>query len=60
MFHAKSRADLPGFFGDTPFGDTLSDAIPRATAFYDDDLVEAVGRLYAEDCRVYGYAPPAV
>jgi hypothetical protein len=57
--HHTARADLPGFFGDTPFGDMRGVPTPRTASFYDEELVAHVGRLYGEDCRTYGYSPPA-
>jgi hypothetical protein len=56
--HHTTRADLPGFFGDTEFGLARDVPTPRTDAFYDEELIRQVGLLYAEDCRAYGYGPP--
>jgi len=58
--HHTARADLPGFFGDSPFADTRDEPTPKTIAFYDESILREVGRLYAEDIERYGYAAPVL
>jgi hypothetical protein len=53
--HHTSRIAADGLAADRR--DWSPRHLPPAAAFYDDDLVARVARLYAEDFRRYGYDP---
>lgn len=55
--HHTTRRAFEGFMGDVRFDQTLGVAVPTSESFYDDALVDAVARLYAEDIEAYGYLP---
>ena len=55
--HHSERSEGGSFVGGSPFGDTLGSPVPASRWFYDDALVQAVGRIYREDVERYGYEP---
>lgn len=56
--HHSRRFDDAEFVGDKPFGDTLGAPVPASRWFYDEALLDAVRRLYADDVEAYGYESP--
>ncbi len=56
--HHTRRVDDADFVADERFGGAIGVSVPATRWFYDERLVETVGRLYREDIDSYGYAPP--
>lgn len=52
-YHHTSRAPSPESAADRT--DLRGPVLPPAAAFYDEDLIGRIARLYAEDFRRYGY-----
>ncbi|MEH6515827.1 MAG: sulfotransferase family 2 domain-containing protein [Halioglobus sp.] len=54
--HNTKRASSEQFVGDTPFLRTEEDVYPAFNAFYNEQIMEKVVAVYAEDFARYGYS----
>lgn len=57
--HHTERAPTSDFVGDKAFATTIGVATPPAQAFYDDELLRQIAKLYGPDLERYGYGPPS-